>query len=49
LNAGRSAGMYVVGLATTNPADAINPLCDVVIKDFHNLNYDSLRRKLSLM
>ena len=38
LRAGRAAGMYVVGLATTNPADAIRPLCDEVISDFTKLN-----------
>lgn len=34
LKAGKSAGMYVVGLATTNPADLIKPLSDKVISDF---------------
>ena len=34
LKAGRSAGMYVIGLATTNPADAIQPYADYVISDF---------------
>lgn len=34
LKSGRAAGMYVVGLATTNPADAIRPLCDEVIADY---------------
>ena len=34
LKAGRAAGMYVVGLATTNPESAIRPLCDEVIRDF---------------
>ena len=34
LKAGRAAGMYVVGLATTNPEEAIRPLCDRVIHDF---------------
>ena len=34
LKSGRAAGMYVVGLATTNPADAIRPLCDEVISDY---------------
>ena len=34
LKAGRSAGMRVVGLATTNDAEAIRPLCDEVIKDY---------------
>ena len=34
LKSGRAAGMYVVGLATTNSADAIRPLCDEIIRDF---------------
>lgn len=34
LKAVRAAGMTVVGLATTNSADAISPLCDVVISDY---------------
>ncbi len=37
LKSGREAGMYVVGLATTNAADAIAPLCDEVIKDYTQL------------
>jgi len=36
LKSGRAAEMYVVGLATTNPADSIRPLCDEVIKDYIN-------------
>lgn len=38
LKSGRSAEMYVVGLATTNPADAIAPYADEVINDFTNFN-----------
>lgn len=34
LKSGRAAGMRVVGLATTNPADRIRPLCDEVIRDY---------------
>ena len=34
LKSGRAAGMYVVGLATTNSADAIRPLCDEVINNY---------------
>ncbi len=34
LKAGRAAGMTVVGLATTNPVETINPFCDIVVKDF---------------
>ena len=37
LKSGRAAGMHVVGLATTNPAEAIRPLCDEVISDYINL------------
>ena len=37
LKSGRAAGMRVVGLATTNPADRIRPLCDEVINDYINL------------
>ena len=38
LKSGRAAGMYVVGLATTNSAEAIAPLCDKVINDYTLLN-----------
>lgn len=34
LKSGRAAGMYVVGLATTNSAEAIRPMCDEVITDY---------------
>ena len=34
LKSGRAAGMYVVGLATTNAAEAIKPYCDEVINDY---------------
>lgn len=34
LRAGRASGAYVVGLATTNSAQAIAPYCDRVIKDY---------------
>lgn len=37
LKSGRAAQMTVVGLATTNPAEQIAPLCDVVISDYTNL------------
>ena len=37
LKSGRAAGMTVVGLSTTNAADAIAPLCDVVIADYLSL------------
>ncbi len=34
LRAGRAAGMTVVGLSTTNPAEAIRPFCDKVINNY---------------
>lgn len=34
LKSGRAAGMRVIGLATTNPAESIRPLCDEVIRDY---------------
>ncbi|MBQ8968350.1 MAG: HAD family phosphatase [Bacteroidaceae bacterium] len=34
LKAGRASGAYVVGLATTNPREVIEPLCDEVIDNF---------------
>lgn len=37
LKSGRAAGMRVTGLATTNPADAISPFCDMVISDYNGL------------
>ena len=37
LNSGRAAGMYVVGLATTNTAGDIKSLCDKVIDNFTQL------------
>ena len=34
LKSGRSAGMKVIGLTTTNSADAVQPYADLVIPDF---------------
>lgn len=42
LKAGRNAGMKVVGLATTNQADAIKPYSDYVVSDFKELNYQKI-------
>ncbi|MGI6232185.1 MAG: HAD family hydrolase [Prevotella sp.] len=42
LKAVRSAGMYCVGLSTTNEADAIRPLCDTVVPNFLNLQVANL-------
>jgi len=38
LKSGRAAGMRVVGLATTNPANAIRPYCDCVIGDYKDFS-----------
>ena len=38
LKSGRAAGMFVYGLATTNSAEKIAPLCDQVINDYTTLN-----------
>ena len=37
LRAGRASGAFVIGLATTNSADAIRPYCDRVISDYTEL------------
>ena len=39
LKAGRAAGMYVVGLATTNSAEAITPYSDCQIADYCAFNW----------
>lgn len=39
LKAGMASGAYVVGLATTNPAESIAPLCHKVIKDFREMDF----------
>ena len=39
LKSGRAAGMRVVGLATTNSAESIRPLCDEVIEDYIKIKY----------
>lgn len=42
LKAVRAAGQTVVGLATTNKAEAIMPYSDIVIPDYRELDYDKL-------
>lgn len=46
LEAGRRAGMIVVGLATTNPADAISGLSDCVIDNFSSFHPEKIFRLL---
>lgn len=42
ITAGRSAGARVVGLATTNKREVIEPLCDMVIDDFSDFSLKDL-------
>lgn len=42
LKSGKSACMFVVGLATTNPAEAISPYADVVVSDFQEMTFDGV-------
>ena len=46
LKSGRAAHMAVVGLATTNPAEAISPLCDMVIDDYKDFGFEQCRQLL---
>ncbi len=39
LKSGKAAGMKVVGLATTNPADAVGQFADIVVDDFDAVSY----------
>ena len=41
LRSGRAAGMYVVGLATTNTREAIAPLSDIQIDNYNNFKLRS--------
>ena len=47
LMAGRAAGMAVVGLATTNPVEAIKPLSDLQLTDYAGLTFERLQMLLS--
>ena len=42
LKSGRAAGMAVVGLATTNTAEAIAPYSDIQIPDYQDLDFSNL-------
>ena len=42
LQAGKAAGMKVVGLSTTNPKEAIIDKCDIVIPDFTDFTYSDV-------
>ena len=42
LQAGKAAGMKVVGLSTTNPKEAIIDKCDIVVPDFTDFTYSDV-------
>ncbi len=42
IRAGKDSGAYLIGLATTNPRKAIEPLCDMVIDDFTEMTPEKL-------
>lgn len=42
LEAGRRAGATVIGLATTNSADKVTPLCDYLLHSFEGLSVEDL-------
>ena len=44
LKSGRAAGMFVVGLTTTNKLENIVGLSDAQIADYQNINYNKLKR-----
>ncbi len=46
LKSGRAAGMKVVGVATTNTAEAIAALSDIQITDYTSTDYQLLERLL---
>ena len=48
ITAGRNAGAYVVGLATTNKREVIVPLCDMVIDNFSDFSLKELTDRFSL-
>lgn len=43
----KGAGMFVVGLSTTNPVDAISSFCDTVIHDYLSMDYETLVNAIS--
>lgn len=45
LKSGRAADMFVVGLSTTNPAEKIKDMSDLVIADYKSLDYNALQRE----
>lgn len=46
LKSGRASGSKVIGLATSNPKDKIESLCDIVIDNYRDLTFLSLIDRL---
>ena len=42
LKSGRASGAKVIGLATTNKAEDIAPLCDHILVDYTNFSFDKM-------
>ncbi len=42
IKAGKNAGIKVIGVATTNPRELLQPVCDTVIESFENITIDEL-------
>lgn len=45
LKSGRAAGMFVVGLTTTNNEETVKPLSDCQIANYNNFDYQKLKEK----
>jgi HAD superfamily hydrolase (TIGR01509 family) len=48
LKSGRAAGMFVIGLATTNKKEDIAPLSDIQIADYEGLTFDCLKEIINI-
>lgn len=46
LEAGKAAGMTVVGLSTTNSSEQIKPYCSWVIPHFKDISYEIMMRRI---
>ena len=42
LNSGLASGATVIGLATTNKAEDIAPLCDYILHDYKDFSFDKM-------
>ena len=49
LKSGRAAGMFVVGLATTNSIESIKSFSDIQLKDYSDMTYEKLNTLLQTL